>query len=664
MRSAYGKDIIQSIGKSRKRFLAMIIITILGVAMFSGLQAACEDLRKSADRFFDIQNLHDLSVMSTLGLTEEDVAALEALEEVEAAEGIYSEAVTTQIGEKSFSILLQTLSEGGIDTPYLLEGYLPRQKNEAAVTQKFLDDAGLEVGDTFLIEEEPEEGEKGRESESPTFSNTIFTITGIVIDVTNVDNPSGSTSFRSGTLSEDVVFILPQAAETEVYTGIYLTLKDTKGLFCYDSAYEEAAARVKEQIENEIKAQREEARYRQVTEEAYAEFAEAEEEVQKELEEAEEELRNGEAELKVRLAEAEQELSDGEWQLSDGFSKLIDGERELLAREQEARTAFAEARKELEDGKDELERQKVPLAEAKVQLEEGERKLQDAVRELSIREAQAKEQMAAGREQLQAALSQTGETLQILSGQTESAEALLGEQWPQTVWEVCVDSLEGEMVAELRQAGNLEEETVFAAAEKVSNANGALREFVLHVSGGVEQQIAELDQQIQKLEQQLGESAGREEGEPESDGTLQKGIVLETRSKGRGGEQKEEGVEKPQESGTEGQKEEGTEKPQRSGTEGQKEEGAEKPQGSGTEGQKEEVAERTPENSTERGRYRESAEKWRGNAEKGRNFFWSVEKDGREKGIRLCGNGQKGVCFCAGGFCGNREASGRTANFV
>lgn len=51
VRSAYGKDIIQSIGKSRKRFLAMMIITILGVAMFSGLQAACEDLRKSADRF-------------------------------------------------------------------------------------------------------------------------------------------------------------------------------------------------------------------------------------------------------------------------------------------------------------------------------------------------------------------------------------------------------------------------------------------------------------------------------------------------------------------------------------------------------------------------------------------------------------------------------------
>ena len=68
----------------------------------------------------------------------------------------------------------------------------------------------------------------------------------------------------------------------------------------------------------------------------------------------------------------------------------------------------------------------------------------------------------------------------------------------------------------------------------MSNANGALREFVLHVSGGVEQQIAELDQQIQKLEQQLGESAGREEGEPESDVTLHKGIVLETLSKGRG----------------------------------------------------------------------------------------------------------------------------------
>ena len=86
MKSAYRKDILQTIKKGRKRFVALMIITVLGVTMFSSLQAACGDLRKSADRFFDQQHLYDLSVVSTLGLTQEDVDALEKLEEVEVAE--------------------------------------------------------------------------------------------------------------------------------------------------------------------------------------------------------------------------------------------------------------------------------------------------------------------------------------------------------------------------------------------------------------------------------------------------------------------------------------------------------------------------------------------------------------------------------------------------
>ena len=72
----YSKDIVRTIRGNLRRFLAIAVITILGVAMFSGLEAACEDLRRSVDRFFDSQNLFDLQVMSTLGLTEEDVAAL------------------------------------------------------------------------------------------------------------------------------------------------------------------------------------------------------------------------------------------------------------------------------------------------------------------------------------------------------------------------------------------------------------------------------------------------------------------------------------------------------------------------------------------------------------------------------------------------------------
>ena len=59
----YGKDIIRTIRGNLRRFLAIAVITILGVAMFSGLEAACEDLRRSGDRFFDSQKLFDLQIM-------------------------------------------------------------------------------------------------------------------------------------------------------------------------------------------------------------------------------------------------------------------------------------------------------------------------------------------------------------------------------------------------------------------------------------------------------------------------------------------------------------------------------------------------------------------------------------------------------------------------
>ena len=49
---AYTKDIFRNISHSKKRFLAIALITLLGVMMFSGLQASCNDLEKSADAFF------------------------------------------------------------------------------------------------------------------------------------------------------------------------------------------------------------------------------------------------------------------------------------------------------------------------------------------------------------------------------------------------------------------------------------------------------------------------------------------------------------------------------------------------------------------------------------------------------------------------------------
>lgn len=82
MKNAYWKDIWRSISKGKKRFLSIAMIATLGVTMMCGLKASCDDLRYSADQFFDEQNLFDIRILSTLGLTDEDVKALESLDEI------------------------------------------------------------------------------------------------------------------------------------------------------------------------------------------------------------------------------------------------------------------------------------------------------------------------------------------------------------------------------------------------------------------------------------------------------------------------------------------------------------------------------------------------------------------------------------------------------
>ncbi|HCL04445.1 MAG TPA: ABC transporter permease, partial [Lachnoclostridium phytofermentans] len=142
MKKAYNKDIWRSMKKGKRRFFSIMLITALGVTMLTGIKAACVNLRYSADDFFDRQNLFDISVVSTLGLTEDDVQALKELESINMAEGAFNKTVYTPNGDKKQSVEMKTFSETGINVPYLIEGNLPQKADEIAVTEKYRKETG------------------------------------------------------------------------------------------------------------------------------------------------------------------------------------------------------------------------------------------------------------------------------------------------------------------------------------------------------------------------------------------------------------------------------------------------------------------------------------------------------------------------------------------
>lgn len=151
MRSVLATDTLRTIRHSARRFLALAAICVLGTTMLIGLTIACEDLRLSADSFFDDQRLYDVSVQSTLGLTNEDVDALAALDDVDSAQGSWSETAYTEVGDARQSVSVSSIAKGGMNEPYLLEGRLPKDGGELATTSEYLEASGKRIGDTVTF---------------------------------------------------------------------------------------------------------------------------------------------------------------------------------------------------------------------------------------------------------------------------------------------------------------------------------------------------------------------------------------------------------------------------------------------------------------------------------------------------------------------------------
>lgn len=151
MRSALAKDTLRTIRHSLRRFVSIAAICMLGTTMFVGLTIACEDLRLSADEYFDAQRLYDVSVQSTLGLTDDDVDALGALDGVSAAQGGWKETAYTEVDNASQSVVVSATAKDGMNEPYLIEGRLPAAAGEVAVTSDYLADSGKRIGDTLTF---------------------------------------------------------------------------------------------------------------------------------------------------------------------------------------------------------------------------------------------------------------------------------------------------------------------------------------------------------------------------------------------------------------------------------------------------------------------------------------------------------------------------------
>lgn len=419
MGKTYQKDIRRFIWKGKKRFISLMMITLLGVTMLTGLKAACDDLRRSADQLYDNQQLFDICIQSTLGLTEDDVRALAQIDGISACGGGYAETAEVEAANQTASVQLKTLISG-INQPYLLEGALPAHPDEIAVSENFAADTGLSAGDTLSLTLE----------EGSALRLHRFTITGIVVDPGQLNQPDGAASFRSVSEADYTFFILADAVDSDIYTAVYLIVEDAAALNCYSDAYQRLISDTMERIRQECQADRQQARLQQIQEEAGQTLQEAEDDAYAQLKEAEDEL---------------QEAAD---QLADNQLTLTEAQAELELNRQEADEQFADARASLADGMAELETAQAQLSASADALLMQEQQLQDAQATLSSSEAETLSQLEQGRTALEEQQAAVRQAELELNAQLQILMALLPDTWPSEAWEALLDAVQSSAGAE------------------------------------------------------------------------------------------------------------------------------------------------------------------------------------------------------------------------
>ena len=73
---ALEKDFLREVQHSKSRFLSIFILAALAVAFLSGLRATAPDMKQTIDSYMDDAHFMDVQVLSTLGLTEDDVDSI------------------------------------------------------------------------------------------------------------------------------------------------------------------------------------------------------------------------------------------------------------------------------------------------------------------------------------------------------------------------------------------------------------------------------------------------------------------------------------------------------------------------------------------------------------------------------------------------------------
>ena len=307
-KKALNKDIRVEVRKSLGRYISIFLIVALGVSFFSGLRATESDMRYTGDAFADRSNLMDLRVISTMGLTDDDVESLSKVDGISGVEPGYMKDVLTNQNETDYVVELLSMPDK-MNQIQVTEGRLPETENECLLDNRLKKAFEVAVGDTIIFSSGTDT------SLDEDLTETVYTVTGFGDSPLFIGMERGSSMIGSGQVNGFAI-VQPTVFTQDYCTQIYLTVNDAYDEIAFTDAYMDAVKPVQERVEA-LENERCQARYDEVTEEPKQKLADAKTSWQEEKEKADSEL-----------ADARTQLDDGWKQLADAKDQLAEGKAE------------------------------------------------------------------------------------------------------------------------------------------------------------------------------------------------------------------------------------------------------------------------------------------------------------------------------------------------
>lgn len=381
MTKALKKNIRRSITGSLGRYIAILLIIMLGVAFFSGLKLTRPAMIATATDYLDETKLYDLRLLSTLGFDDDDVAAVSKCDGVTAAAGSISRDFLW-MDDSTERVLSARMLTDGINLPHLIEGRLPQKANECVVDAKVF--GSERIGQTIRLADDNDA------DTLDAFTYPEYTVVGRVESPFYMDVQRGTSALGSGSVY-GFVLIPEDGFHYEYYTELYVKCAEYP---LYSDEYDAAVEQLTNAVEDGATVSVTN-RYETLKSDA------------------ETELSNAERELNDQKAETQADLDDAKAQLEDSAAELTRGESRLA----DAKVQLDEAKAQLDEGAARLKSDYTSWDDAlsagwaqynngKAQLEqalsEGEQKLSDSADQLNAMEqtyADGMAQLDAGRTQ-------------------------------------------------------------------------------------------------------------------------------------------------------------------------------------------------------------------------------------------------------------------------